>query len=59
MKDQSLRVLVVEDSEVYASLIIRELKKGGYNPVYKRVETAAAMKKLSKRNNGTSSCVII
>ena len=48
MKDQSLRVLIVEDSEVYASLIIRELKKGGYNPVYKRVETAAAMKKALK-----------
>ncbi len=48
MKDQSLRVLIVEDSEVYVSLIIRELKKGGYNPVYERVETAAAMKKALK-----------
>jgi CheY-like chemotaxis protein len=42
---QSLRVLMVEDSEDDALLIIRELKKGGYNPVYERVETAAAMKK--------------
>ncbi len=48
MKDQSLRVLIVEDSEVYASLIIRELKKGGYNPAYERMETAAAMKKALK-----------
>ena len=45
MKDKSLRVLIVEDSEDDAQLIIRELKKGGYNPVYERVETAAAMKK--------------
>jgi len=42
---QSLRVLMVEDSEDDALLIIRELKKGGYNPVHERVETAAAMKK--------------
>ena len=33
MKDQSLRVLMVEDSEDDALLTIRELKKGGYNPV--------------------------
>ena len=44
-KPQSLRVLVVEDSEDDALFIIRELKKGGYNPMYERVETAAAMKK--------------
>ncbi len=42
---QSLRVLIVEDSEDDASLEIRELKKGGYNPVYELVETATAMKK--------------
>jgi PAS domain S-box-containing protein len=45
---QSLRVLMVEDSEDDALLIIRELKKGGYNPVYERMETAAAMKKALK-----------
>jgi len=45
MKDQSLRVLMVNDSEDKIQLIIRELKKGGYNPVYERVETADAMKK--------------
>ena len=45
MKNQSPRILIIEDSEDDALLIIRELKKGGYNPVYKRVETAAAMKK--------------
>ena len=30
------------------SLIIREFKKGGFNPVYERVETAEAMKKALK-----------
>ena len=47
MKDKSLslRVLIIEDSEDDVLLIIRELKKGGYNSVYERVETAAAMKK--------------
>ena len=42
---QSLRTLMVDDSESDVLLIIRELKKGGYNPYYERVETAAAMKK--------------
>jgi len=42
---QTLRVLMVEDSENDALLLIRRLKEGGYNPVYERVETAAAMKK--------------
>lgn len=45
MKDQSLRVLMVEDSENDALLLIRVLKKGGYHSVYERVETATAMKK--------------
>ena len=44
-KPQFLRALMVEDSEDDMLLIIRELKKGGYNPVYERVENAAAMKK--------------
>jgi PAS domain S-box-containing protein len=48
MKDKSLRVLIVEDSEDDALLIIRNLKKGGYDPVYERVETATAMKKTLK-----------
>jgi len=45
---QSLRVLIVEDLEDDVLLEIRELKKGGYNPVYERVETASAMKKALK-----------
>jgi len=48
MTDKSLRVLIVEDSEDDTLLLIRELKKGGFNPVYERVTTAAAMKKALK-----------
>src|ERR1035437_787621 len=40
-----LMVLMVEDSEDDVLLIIRELKKGGYDPVYERVETENAMSK--------------
>ena len=45
MKDRLLRVLMVDDSEDDVQLIIRELKKGGYDPLYERVETAGAMQK--------------
>ncbi|MGB5217174.1 MAG: HD domain-containing phosphohydrolase [Smithella sp.] len=45
MNDQTLRVLMIDDSEDDVLLIIRELKKGGYHPVYERVDNAAAMKK--------------
>jgi PAS domain S-box-containing protein len=45
---QSLRVLMVESSEDDELLLIRKLKKGGYDAVYERVETAAAMKKALK-----------
>jgi PAS domain S-box-containing protein len=38
-----LRVLIVEDSEDDAVLLLRELRRGGYEPIYKRVETAEAM----------------
>lgn len=38
-----LQVLIVEDSENDALLMIRELRRGGYEPIYERVETRAAM----------------
>jgi PAS domain S-box-containing protein len=39
-----LRVLIVEDLEDDALLMVRELKNGGYDPVFERVDTATAMK---------------
>jgi two-component system cell cycle sensor histidine kinase/response regulator CckA len=38
-----LRVLVVEDSEDDAALLVRELRRGGYEVSHERVETAPAM----------------
>ena len=41
---KNLKVLLVEDIENDALLILRELRKQGYDPVYERVETAETMK---------------
>src|SRR5215204_936106 len=38
-----LRVLVVEDYEDDALLLLRELRRGGYDTVHERVDTAGAM----------------
>ncbi len=51
VNDESTRILMIEDSEEDAMLIVNELKKDGYNPVYERVETASSMKEaLSKKH---------
>jgi len=39
----ALRVLIVEDSEDDAALLLRELRRGGYEPVWERVQSALAM----------------
>lgn len=45
-----LRVLLVEDSEDDAQLLLREIKRGGYEIEFERIETAQAMKEaLSQR----------
>ena len=41
--NRSLRVLLVEDSEDDAALLIRDLERGGYDPTVQRVETPEAM----------------
>jgi len=38
-----LRVLMVEDSEDDALLVLRELRAAGYDPTHERVDTAAAL----------------
>jgi len=43
MRPKPLHVLIVEDSEADAALLIRELRRGGYDPVYERVDSAEAM----------------
>src|SRR5687767_14943882 len=39
-----LRALLVEDSEDDAHLVLRELRRGGYEPEWERVDTAQAMR---------------
>jgi len=39
-----LHVLIAEDSEQDTRLLVRELKRGGYDVDYKRVDTAAGLK---------------
>src|SRR5271154_1253810 len=40
---QELRVLIVEDNERDAALLLRELKRGGYDLKFERVDTPEAM----------------
>ena len=40
---KNLRVLLVEDSEIDAQLLIRELRRGGYEITFERMDTAAAV----------------
>jgi len=39
-----LRPLLVEDSEDDAALLLRELARSGYEPIWKRVDTSEGMK---------------
>lgn len=44
-----LRVLVIDDSEHDALLIVRELKRGGFAPSFERVDTAEGMHRVLER----------
>ena len=39
-----LKVLIVEDSDDDAAMLLRELAHGGYEPVYERIDTSEAMR---------------
>src|SRR5688500_15707863 len=50
MANRELNILIVEDSEDDAQLILREIKRGGYTVFSERVETKADMQSaLSRR----------
>jgi PAS domain S-box-containing protein len=49
--ETELRVLVVEDSEDDALLLLRELRKGDYSPIFERVDSAIAMEEALKRQD--------
>ena len=42
---QTLRVLLIEDSENDAALLLRELRRGGYQPLFERVYTPEDMER--------------
>lgn len=42
--NQPLRVLIIEDSENDAILLLRELKRSGYAPIHEQVDTATDMR---------------
>ena len=44
-RNKPIRVLIAEDSEDDVLLLVRQLKKDGYNPAYHQVDTAEAMSK--------------
>ncbi|MBI4318482.1 MAG: response regulator [Chloroflexi bacterium] len=39
-----LRVLIVDDSELDVQLLLRELRRGGYDPTFRRVDTRESMR---------------
>ncbi len=43
--DKPLRVLLVEDSEDDALLLLHQLRRGGYEPIYERVDTPEEMER--------------
>src|SRR2546427_2995142 len=47
-----LRVLIAEDSEDDARLLLRELQHAGYQPTHERVDTPAAMTSALDRHGG-------
>ncbi len=48
---KQLRALIVEDSDDDTALLLRELRRGGYDPMHAQVETAETMSmELSTRN---------
>jgi two-component system cell cycle sensor histidine kinase/response regulator CckA len=51
MTRKELRALIVEDVEDDANLVLLELKRGGYDVAFERVETAAAMRDALSRKS--------
>jgi len=49
MMSKPLHILIVEDSEDDSLLLLRELRRAGYEPVYERVETPDAMRAALRR----------
>lgn len=46
-----LHALIVEDSEDDVALLLRQLRAGGYEALYERVQTAGAMRAALERRS--------
>ncbi|TLY37837.1 MAG: response regulator transcription factor, partial [Nitrospirae bacterium] len=44
-----LRILIVEDSEDDTQLLLHQLRRGGYDPMHERVDSAATMEQALAR----------
>jgi two-component system sensor histidine kinase UhpB len=53
-----LRVLIVESSEEDAMPLVNELRRGGYDPAYERVEPSAAMITALKKIRATFALIV-
>jgi hypothetical protein len=51
--NQPLQVLLVEDSQADAELVLLELRRGGYEPMAQRVDTARTMQEALIGRDGT------
>jgi diguanylate cyclase (GGDEF)-like protein len=49
--EKTIRALLVQNSDDDAQLIVREMRKGGYNVEYQRVDTAVALSKTLLEKN--------
>src|SRR5579862_6669055 len=47
---QELRLLIVEDSEPDAQLLVRHLSENGYRPIYRRVQNAPELRETLSRD---------
>ncbi len=54
-----LRVMVVEDSEYDAMLLVEELRRGNYEPVYERVCTAEEMEEALEGARGEDWQIVV
>src|SRR4029077_5724458 len=46
---KALRVLIIESTDADAEVLLEELRKGGYNPQFERVDTRTAMSRALTR----------
>ena len=59
MMGRALRVLIIEDVEDHALLIVRELQKGGFDPAFERVDTLQELEAAHPEAVGVGATVVL